>query len=72
MARRVRDHHVQRSSGTIRHLAHQDEDKPWLTRRASQGQLYKRIIDQVIDASRTDFEENGVDNRMIATLQDVS
>lgn len=37
-----------------------------------QGQLYKRIIDAVVDASRTDFEENGVENRTLVLLQEVS
>ena len=38
---------------------------------ANQGTLYKRIIDQVIDSSKADFEENGVNSRMIQTFQEV-
>ena len=36
-----------------------------------QGNLYKRIIDQVVELSRSDFEENGVTNRTVGTFQEV-
>lgn len=39
---------------------------------ALQGQLYKRIIDAVIETSRADFEESGVDYSTIEQLQEVS
>lgn len=37
-----------------------------------QGTLYQRIIDTVIEASRTDFEENGIDHRTLEQLREVS
>lgn len=37
-----------------------------------QGPLYKRIIDSVIESSRTDFEENGIENKVLVALQEVS
>lgn len=37
-----------------------------------QGQVYKKIIDTVVEASRTDFEENGVSNDVLLALQEVS
>ena len=37
----------------------------------TQGQLYKRIVDTVVEASRADFEENGVNVDTIKTFQDV-
>ena len=37
-----------------------------------QGQVYSRIIDQVCDASQTDFEEGGVDSDTLKLLKQVS
>lgn len=36
-----------------------------------QGAIYKRIIDAVVEASKTDFEENGVANDVLLALQEV-
>ena len=36
-----------------------------------QGTLYKRIIDNVVDTSRADFEENGVPHGTMGTFQEV-
>lgn len=33
--------------------------------------MFKKIIDQVIETSRTDFEENGIDASVLASLQEV-
>ena len=37
-----------------------------------QGALYQRVIAAVVEASRTDFEENGIDNATLMSLQEVS
>ncbi|KAI9725659.1 MAG: transcription factor IIA subunit alpha [Chrysothrix sp. TS-e1954] len=34
------------------------------------GTVYKRVIDAVVEASKTDFEETGIENRVLQVLQE--
>jgi hypothetical protein len=36
------------------------------------GQIYQQIIDDVLDSSRVDLEENGVDESILEELRQVS
>jgi len=43
-----------------------------LTATLVQGPIYQRVINAVIEASRNDFEENGVSTAVLESMQEVS
>jgi hypothetical protein len=45
------------------------EQRPRLT--SLQGEIYEKIIQEVINASQNDFEENGVQQQTLMELQQV-